>query len=241
MIELYQFPISHYCEKIRWTLAYKGLNYKTRNLLPGLHVLKTKKLSKGYLVPILVDNGRVITESSNIISYLDEYYPDKCLTPDDGGLQKEALEWEQYVDNEIGIHIRRCFYHILLEHPEILIPLFAHNGPWYGKLLLKRIFPKMRVKMLKIFNINDQSVQKSNERLAAAIDKLYAHYQENKFLVANTFTRADLSAASLLAPLYMPDQYGLSLPDPLPVELQALIDGFRDKTQWVHDMYRGYR
>ena len=43
MIELYQFPISHFCEKIRWTLDYKGLSHKTRNLLPGLHVLKTKK------------------------------------------------------------------------------------------------------------------------------------------------------------------------------------------------------
>ncbi|VAW80072.1 hypothetical protein MNBD_GAMMA15-1204 [hydrothermal vent metagenome] len=35
---LYQFPISHYCEKIRWALDYKGLPYTTINPLPGSHI-----------------------------------------------------------------------------------------------------------------------------------------------------------------------------------------------------------
>ena len=34
---LYQFPISHYCEKVRWAMDYKKLEYKAKNLLPGLH------------------------------------------------------------------------------------------------------------------------------------------------------------------------------------------------------------
>ncbi|MCP3675846.1 MAG: glutathione S-transferase family protein, partial [Gammaproteobacteria bacterium] len=46
MIKLYQFPISHYCEKIRWSLDYKNLDYKIINLLPGLHIKTTKKLAE---------------------------------------------------------------------------------------------------------------------------------------------------------------------------------------------------
>jgi len=45
MIELYQFQFSHYCEKARWALDYKGISYKPRNLLPGLHVKPARKLA----------------------------------------------------------------------------------------------------------------------------------------------------------------------------------------------------
>ena len=46
-LKLYQFAISHYCEKIRWALDYKGLNYETVNLLPGQHVKTIRKLTGG--------------------------------------------------------------------------------------------------------------------------------------------------------------------------------------------------
>ncbi len=48
---LYQFPISHYCEKTRWNLEAKGLSYRIENLLPGPHRLVTKRLTKGGVAP----------------------------------------------------------------------------------------------------------------------------------------------------------------------------------------------
>src|SRR5690606_11485280 len=39
---VYQFPISHYCEKTRWQLDHKGMPYQIRNLLPGAHRLFTR-------------------------------------------------------------------------------------------------------------------------------------------------------------------------------------------------------
>ena len=40
---LYQFPISHYCEKTRWHLDAKGLPYVTKNLVPGVHRLVLRR------------------------------------------------------------------------------------------------------------------------------------------------------------------------------------------------------
>jgi glutathione S-transferase len=34
---LYQFPLSHYCEKARWLLDHKELDYVAHNLIPGFH------------------------------------------------------------------------------------------------------------------------------------------------------------------------------------------------------------
>jgi glutathione S-transferase len=86
-LTLYQFPISHYCEKVRWTLDYKQLEYEVKNLIPGLHVATTKKLSSQTAVPILYTNQSVIHGSSRIISYLDENFPERNLTPEQSHLK----------------------------------------------------------------------------------------------------------------------------------------------------------
>ena len=192
-------------------------------------------------MPILVHDEKVIQGSDRIISYLDETFPERSLTPAISHLKDEALEWEQYVDDEIGVHVRRCCYHILLEHPDILIPFFSHNGPWYGKLYLRCVFPKLNKAMRKFMNINEESAKRSREKLEIAIDRLYSHLQKNAFLVGDRFTRADLSAASLLAPLCRPEKYGLNWPDQLPQQYENLVDEFKLKINWVDEIYNKFR
>ena len=125
-------------------------------------------------VPILVHDDAVIQGSDSIITYLDETFPEKSLTPATDRLKHEALEWEQYVDAEIGVHVRLCCYHILLQHPDIVIPFFTHNGPWYGKIYLNYVFPKLKKAMRKFMNINEDSAQRSKQKLGVAIDKLHS-------------------------------------------------------------------
>lgn len=45
MMKLYQFTFSHYCEKARWALEYKGIAYQPVNLLPGSHLRTMQKLT----------------------------------------------------------------------------------------------------------------------------------------------------------------------------------------------------
>jgi len=34
---LYQFPLSHFCEKARWLLDHKELDFVAQNVVPGVH------------------------------------------------------------------------------------------------------------------------------------------------------------------------------------------------------------
>ncbi|MFK8012976.1 MAG: glutathione S-transferase family protein [Marinicellaceae bacterium] len=241
MIKLYQFPISHYCEKIRWTLDYKDIEYEKINLLPGLHIKTTTRLAKTSSVPLLIDGDHKIQNSEDIITYLEDKYPQKSLTPKDEVIKQQALEWEKYADKELGIHVRRVCYHILLDRPDIVIPFFTHEGPWYGTLLMKLGFNKLQSKMRYFMKINDDTFKESLSRMERAIEKIHNHLQSNAFLAGDEFSRADLAAASLLAPLCQADGYGLDWPKNTPKELLEIAEKHEAQLHWVHDFYTKYR
>lgn len=241
MITFYQFPISHFFEKVRWALAYKNLDHKTINMIPGLHLNQTKKMGIKSSVPIIKHDNQLIQGSSEIIDYLDSSFADKSLTPKDEMLRKEASDWEIYLAKEIGVTVRLCIYHILLDHPKVVKPFFAHNGPWYGSLFLSIGYSKLASKMRYFMKINSESAVTAKKQLLNAVDRLHEHYKHNQFLVGDQFSRADLTAAALLAPLSMQPKYGLDWPTDIPAELKRLMDEFSEKTEWVGRFYSEYR
>jgi glutathione S-transferase len=241
MLVLYQLTVSHYCEKIRWALAHKRLRHRTKNLLPGLHAITMKRLGLKSSLPVLRDDGALIQGSGDIITHLDNAFPDRSLTPADPTLAREALEWEALADEEIGPHVRRICYHQLLEHPDIVVPLLSHGGPWYGRFLLRSSFRQVREAMRKGMQINDAEVEVSEKRLDAALDKVGARISGREFLVGDDFSRADLAVASLLAPLRMPEKYGLSWPRTLPEPVTAIMDRYAHRLTWVDHLYATHR
>ena len=81
MMKLLEFPHSHYCEKARWALDYKGVPFQPVPILPGFHLWTVRKFAKETSVPVLLDGDRVIQGSSEIIDYLDTTVPARPLTP----------------------------------------------------------------------------------------------------------------------------------------------------------------
>lgn len=241
MLTLYQFPISHYCEKVRWALEYKNLEYKKVNLLPGLHAKKAKKLSSKYALPILQHDYNIVSESSDIISYLDKTFPDKPLTPIDPELLRQSNQWESFADNELGADVRSLCYFTLLDHPDLISPFFTNDGPWYGKLYIKVSYPKLAQTMRKLMKLDKTAIVAVKQRLAQNIDKVHAHINDREFFVGDHFSRADIAVASLLAPLSKTKNYGIDWPENYPEPLQSSIGEFGNKLDWTHRIYSQYR
>jgi len=241
MLTLYQFPISHYCEKVRWALEYKNIEYKIINLLPGLHAKKAKKLSSKYTLPILQHGNSVISESSEIISYLDKTFPYILLTPSDPELLSQSEQWESFADKELGADVRSLCYHTLLDHPDLISPFFTKGGPWYGKLYMKLSYPKLSQTMRKLMKLDDIAIVAIKQRLTQNIEKAHAHINDREFFVGNCFSRADIAMASLLAPLSKAKNYGIDWPQQYPEPLQSSIDEFGNKLDWTHRIYSQHR
>ena len=83
-MKLLEFPHSHYCEKARWALDYKGIPFQPVPLLPGFHVITVRRYAPDTSVPVFLSDERVVQGSSEIIDYLENKYPSRPLTPAQG-------------------------------------------------------------------------------------------------------------------------------------------------------------
>ncbi len=106
-IVLWHIEVSHYNEKARWALDYKGLEYELRTPMPGLHRFTAMALTRaGHdRLPVLGLDGRRIGDSTAIIAALEESHPEPALYPDDPAEREHALAPEDYFDEELAPRI----------------------------------------------------------------------------------------------------------------------------------------
>ncbi len=243
---LWQLQISHYNEKVRWALDYKRIPHIRRSLLPGPHTFKAKRLTGDTsTTPVLTVDGRSIGDSTRIIASIEERWPRPPLYPPDAAQRRRALELEEFFDEELGPHIRRVAYHELLPHPGLVVPRFAHGQPLVARILLRAGFPMLRSAMRQKFEINAETAEDSRAKTVAAMDLLEREISPSGFLVGESFTVADLTAAALFYPVILPAEY----PYPL-IPDHDLRDSWREffnslaerpGGRWVAEIYHRHR
>ncbi len=83
MLELYHSINSVCAQKVRIALAEKGLSYKEHLMRLGGDQFDPAymKLNPNAVVPTLIHDGQVVIESSVILYYLDEAFPENPLMP----------------------------------------------------------------------------------------------------------------------------------------------------------------
>jgi len=95
LIQLYEIPFSTNVERITLALAYKGLDVGHVDVDPADRA-PVQKVSGQELVPVLVHDGRVVVDSTTILEYLEERYPDPPLYPADPARRAEVtvfVDW----------------------------------------------------------------------------------------------------------------------------------------------------
>jgi glutathione S-transferase len=236
---LITFGISHYCEKARWALDWHGVDYDEIGWPPGLHVILSKlRGAKHTTVPILLDGKRVIQGSGAIIDWADDQAQESSrrLT------FPSALEIERRADDGIGISARRLFYAgILPEAPDVVKPAFFANTSRLHRLIGNVMWPVTPRVIMTRYEIRPGAGQESRAKLDVELDWLDSLLADGRqYLSGDRFSRADITVASLLAPLAPPEQMKTYHNLALPKALIADFERWRDRPimRWMAERYR---
>jgi glutathione S-transferase len=106
MLELYHNDMSSCAQKVRAVLAEKGLKWSGPNLnlrAGDQHKPEFLKLNPKGVVPVLVHDGVVVTESNIIIEYIEDVFPQKSLMPGAPQDRAKVRFWLQKLDS--GLHL----------------------------------------------------------------------------------------------------------------------------------------
>ncbi len=197
---LWHLEISHYNEKARWALDYKDVAHVRRAVTPALQEFTARRLRAGRTVPVLEMNGRAIGDSTRIIEEIERRWPEPPLYPAEPEERRRALDLEDYFDERCGHDLRRVLFSDNLAEPEkFLTMVYGADHPRIG--LLKTVSPVFCRVVKRRFRIRPETVEQSRERVRAAFDELEAEVGPSGYLVGESFTVADLTAASILAPI----------------------------------------
>jgi glutathione S-transferase len=245
---LWQINVSHYSEKVRWALTWKGVRHRRRSPIPSTHIPIALWLTRGaqYTFPILSLDGRNISDSTAIIAALEERYPEPPLYPADVAERRRALMLEEFFDEELGPPIRQLVWHelgndrdrfarVLERTSPPSLARFSGLGARYG-----RVFTSLR------FGAgSDKEAERSKEKVVAALDRLDAGLEASgsDYLAGDSFSVADLTAASLFYPLVLPEGAPLPPDQPLPESYERFRAPLAERRgfKWVAEMFRRHR
>jgi glutathione S-transferase len=200
MLELYHFEPAANSMKPLLALSEKGVEFVSRQL--NLEGRRWEQYSDGFLkinpdgqVPVLVHDGRVITESTVINEYIEDVFPENPLRPSDPYWRAQMRIWTKFVDEYL------C--------PALTVIGANFATPFAQKIdktemaeLLARIpldGPRKKWATVSSTGYSEEEVADARRRLKVTVEKAEKSLSEHEWLGAPTYSLADVNAFSMLS------------------------------------------
>jgi ganglioside-induced differentiation-associated protein 1 len=202
MIILYEFGNSVCCQKVRMTLALKGLSWQSVpiNLFKSeQYDEKYRKLNPKGLVPTLIHEDKTIIESTLICEYLDEVFPDPKLTPDDPHKKAQMRLWSKMVDEGLHEGVSEISFSAMFREK------MKHLSEDQREIRFKNVGdPKRYDRFKSTFDLGVQSrfvcyAVASYENMFKALEKALSH--EKLWILGDDLTLADINLIPYVARL----------------------------------------
>jgi len=243
-IVLHQFLRSHFNEKARWALDWKGIPHRRVAHMPGPHMLAINRMTGQTATPVLETGGRYIAGSAAIIEHLEQRFPERPLYPADPGQRDEALEIQREFDAEVGPAVRTAIFSVMIDEPAFLCRTFTSDRGAVTQAVYRAVFPLVRARMANANGVaQKENIQRAIGIVGQTLDRVAGRVKDRGHVVGDTFNVADLTCAALLAPLVELDHPDMRRPQPVPERVRAFIARFagHDAIAWVREQYAHQR
>jgi glutathione S-transferase len=240
MLRLITIPVSHYCEKARWALERAGLPYREEAHLQIFHYVATFSAGGGATVPLLIHDDGVIGESTEIMRWADARGSAPTLFPAAKGGEVDALVRD--FDERLGKSARLWAYWELLPHRDLLIEHATAGAPGWQKRLMPMVWPAAVRYLAWRLGMNEATAAEARDECFRIFDEVARRLRDGRrYLCGDRITAADITFASLGAPLLCAPKYGGPLPpiEALPKRFGLELTGLREHPtgQFVFRLY----
>ena len=198
MSQLFHFPLSTTSQKVRLCLTWKGIDLDERvvDLTQFEHLQPWfLALNPNAEVPVLVDAGSVIRESSVINEYLEERYPQPGLLPTDPALRAQVRIWNKYVDANATVAIARPTYQQWVR-PNLPVP--APSGLRDALARVPQAGHRARWQTIAAEGFDAAQLAEAWRVVEQMFDRMEAMLATGRCLVGDTYTLADLETTPIV-------------------------------------------
>lgn len=202
MIALHHGGPAGHSASVLIALAEKGLDFESRPVdLAGFgqHDEAFLGVNPAGQVPVLVEDGRSLTETFFILLYLDDRYPDPPLGGADAKARYAVQKWGKYVETHIA--------------PNLAILAWSREGaaPEADKRAgFARLAPERRALWQKACDgFSDEEIESAQGALAKAVGRVAEDLANGPWLVGRDFSLADIAVFPHVARLR---RSGLEMP-----------------------------
>jgi glutathione S-transferase len=108
MLTHFSNGFSPFARKVAMALEYKGLEHETVDGLTHRNRDRLLAVNPRAEVPVLVDGDTVVANSSDIVAYLDQKYPERPIYPANLKARVEARALERLADSRIDAIMLDC-------------------------------------------------------------------------------------------------------------------------------------
>lgn len=215
MLELYQFELSQYSEKVRFLLDYKGLEYRKIEVTPGIGQIEIFQMSGQRQLPVLKDGETIVADSTEIAMYLERTYPERPLIPTAAKEKGLTLLMEEWADESIGVKSRKAFFGALNRNEALRTAVLPTETPDFVKSIVSGIPSDFLDTIGTGVGIGGEALRLTEASLKQDLEALCLILQEQPYLTGAVPTLADFTVASLSLLLKFPEKFYLDLPDQL--------------------------
>ncbi len=243
MIELYQFELSQFSEKVRLILDFKGLEYKKIEVVPGVGQLEIFGLSGQRQVPVIKDGNMVVADSTAIAMYLEKTYPDRHLIPTNAQSKALCMIIEEWADESIGTKGRKSLFGAL-KNNNLRSSMLPSGTPGLFRSLVNGIPNELIDAVGFGVGLNPTVLKEVQDSLHRDLESICLLLQQHPYLLGDKPTLADLTVAALSLVIKIPDGPYLNIPSSLKGKG---IPGFADNPAyeiffaWRDRLYAEYR
>lgn len=208
MLSLYHWEPNANSGKPMLTLAEKGVAYESHYvdlLKQDQHRPEYLKINPDGTIPTLVHDGRVLTESTPMMEYIDEAFPGPSLRPDDPRERWRMRWWMRFFDAYFGPSLSMIGWSVFVG------PTVRQRDPAELAAAIERIpLPSRRIAWRKaMFNeFTPEELAESRRRVLFGIGLLEQHLALHPFIAGSRYSLGDINGFNLgyALPMSQPEQ-----------------------------------